>query len=110
VEEALRPLDDCRLLIDALVGIGARGTVREPLASLISWMNRSGKPIVAIDVPSGLDADTGLVQGVAVKATVTVTFGLPKRGCLLGQGPAHSGTVMVDSITIPHALLQSAPS
>lgn len=98
---------DAAVLIDALLGIGARGAVREPAASLIAWMNRSAKPIVAVDVPSGLDADTGQVQGVAVRATSTVTFGLPKRGCVLREGPAHAGSLVVDSITIPHQLLRT---
>ena len=54
---------DCSLIIDALLGLGAQGTVREPIASLIARMNRSGKPIVAVDLPSGLDRDTGRPQG-----------------------------------------------
>ncbi|MBI4003655.1 MAG: NAD(P)H-hydrate epimerase [Candidatus Omnitrophica bacterium] len=94
------------LIIDALLGIGVRGTVREPVASLIDRLNASGKPIVAADIPSGLDADTGLPLGCAVKATVTVTFGLPKRGCVDAQGPAHVGTLIVDPITIPRTLLE----
>ena len=96
---------ECSLIIDALLGIGARGPVREPTASLIVRMNRSGKPIVAADLPSGLDADTGLAQGIAVKATTTVAFGLPKQGCLLRDGPAHAGSLVVDPITIPRVLL-----
>ena len=96
---------ECRLIVDALLGIGARGPVREPMASLIARMNRSGKPIVAADLPSGLDGDTGLAQGIAVKATTTVAFGLPKQGCLLEHGPAHAGSLIVDPITIPRVLL-----
>ena len=103
-----RWVESCALIIDALLGIGVRGAVREPAASLIDCINRSGKPIVAADIPSGLDGDTGLPQGRAVHATVTVTFGLPKRGCLIGQGPAHVGTLVVDSITIPRTLLESS--
>ena len=99
-----------RLLIDALLGLGARGAVREPAASLITAMNQSGVPILAADVPSGLDADTGAVQGVAVAATTTVTFGLPKRGCFLGEGPRHTGTLIVDSISLPPALLRPTRS
>ena len=108
--EDLAPLDrwlaECRLVIDALLGIGASGPVREPAASVIERINRSGKPVVAVDVPSGVDADTGRVQGVAVRATLTVTFGLAKRGCFLEEGPAHTGTLVVDPITIPRNLLE----
>jgi NAD(P)H-hydrate epimerase len=95
-----------RLVVDALLGIGARGAAREPIASLIAAMNRCGATVVSADVPSGLDGDTGAVQGVAVKATATVAFGLVKRGCLLGQGPAHAGRLIVDAITIPPHLLR----
>jgi NAD(P)H-hydrate epimerase len=95
------------MIVDALLGIGVRGPVREPLRQIIEWLNRSGHPIVAADIPSGLDADTGEPQGIAVKATVTVTFGLPKHGCVMGQGPAHVGRLLVDSITIPRYLLAS---
>ncbi len=110
--EALSNLEDvwntCSLIVDALLGIGVRGNVREPITSLIHRMNRSGKPIVAVDIPSGLNADTGLPQGCAVNANLTVTFGLPKKGCLIQQGPAHTGKLQVDSITIPRYLLAEA--
>ncbi|MBI3009844.1 MAG: NAD(P)H-hydrate epimerase [Candidatus Omnitrophica bacterium] len=89
------------LIIDALLGIGGKGMVREPLSSIIATINRSGHSVLAADVPSGLDADTGLVRGIAVRATATVSFGFAKRGCFIGQGPAHTGKLRVDSITIP---------
>lgn len=94
------------VIIDALLGIGVRGAVREPVASLIDCLNASGKPIVAADIPSGLDGDTGQPLGCAVKATVTVAFGLPKRGCFEAEGPAHVGTLIVDTITMPRTLLE----
>lgn len=104
--ETFQPvLRRCGLLIDALLGIGASGAVREPIASLIAAMNRAGVPILSADVPSGLDADTGAVQGIAVKAAHTVTFGRPKLGLFLQQGPAHAGALTVDAITIPRQLL-----
>lgn len=103
---AKRWIGSSGLIIDALLGIGVRGTVREPVASLINALNRCGKPIVAADIPSGLDGDTGLPQGRAVKASVTVTFGLPKQGCFIGRGPAHTGTLITEPITIPPALLK----
>jgi len=103
-------LADCGVVIDALLGIGTRGAVREPAASVIARINRAGRPVVAVDIPSGLDADTGRVQGIAVRATVTVTFGLAKRGCLLEEGPAHVGALVVDPITIPRRLLEGDPT
>lgn len=97
----------CGLMIDALLGIGVHGPVREPMRSLIRHMNAARKPIVAVDVPSGLDADTGVVHGVAVKATCTVTFGLPKQGCFMNQGPAHVGSLQLDPVSLPRHLLES---
>ena len=96
---------DSALIIDALLGLGVQGAVREPIASLIARMNRSGKPILAVDLPSGLDGDTGRPQGLAVKAAATVTFGRPKQGCVVGDGPAYAGSLVVDPITIPPTLL-----
>ena len=107
VERTGRGMGDCAVIVDALLGIGTRGPVREPIRSLIDWMNCSGKPIVAADIPSGLDGDTGFSQGIAVTATVTVTFGAPKQGCFLHEGPAHVGTLRLDSITLPRAVLEA---
>ena len=103
-------LAECGVVIDALLGIGARGPVREPAASVIARINRSGQPVVAVDIPSGLDADTGRVQGVAVRATVTVALGLPKQGCFIAEGPAHAGSLTVEPITIPRHLLEGDPA
>lgn len=98
-------MGECGLIVDALLGIGAQGRVRQPHAALIELMNRSGKPILAVDIPSGIDADTGAVQGVAVQAAVTVAFGRAKQGCLVGEGPAHAGRILTDPITIPQQVL-----
>ncbi len=93
------------LMVDALLGIGLRGPVRPLYAQLIKRMSRAHVPIISVDVPSGLDADTGLPQPIAVRATVTVTFGLPKQGFFVGQGPAHVGRLIVDEIGIPREVL-----
>ena len=105
--DAERIIASADVIVDALLGIGVRGAVREPVRSLIAWVNQAGRPIVSADVPSGLDADTGEVQGVAVKASVTVTFGLPKQGCFVKEGPAHVGSLVVDAISIPRQLLRA---
>ena len=98
----------CAAIVDAILGIGARGHVREPAATLIRQINASGKPVIAADVPSGLDADSGSVLGVAVRATTTVTFGLPKHGCFLREGPALTGALLLDPIGFPPQLLAGA--
>jgi len=68
------------VIADALLGTGARGEIREPFLSAVQALNRAHAKILAVDIPSGLDCDTGLPLGAAVKALVTVTFGLPKVG------------------------------
>ena len=82
---------DESVLVDALFGTGLQGEVREPYRTLIEAMNRSGRPIVAVDIPSGLDADTGREWGIAIRATYTVTMALPKLGFFLNAGPRCVG-------------------
>jgi NAD(P)H-hydrate epimerase len=94
------------LIIDALLGIGVRGEVRDPVRSLIERINLSGKPVIAADLPSGLDGDTGEMLGIGVRATHTVTFGRPKHGCFIAQGPGLCGRLHVDPISFPAHLLR----
>jgi NAD(P)H-hydrate epimerase len=89
------------LIIDALFGTGFRGSARGQAAALIEAANRSGKPIVAVDVPSGLQADTGQWEGPCIQATATVTMGLPKIGLLLYPGAEMAGTIYVADIGYP---------
>lgn len=89
------------LVVDALLGIGARGAVREPARGLCAWANRQPAPVVALDVPSGLDASTGAAPDDAVRADLTVAFGALKNGLVLGDGPEHAGEVVVAEIGIP---------
>ncbi len=95
------------ILVDALLGTGLTGEVREPYRSLIEAMNRSNRPIVAVDIPSGLDADTGRELGVAVRATCTVTMGLPKIGFFLNAGPRCVGQWVAVPIGIAPQRLQA---
>jgi hydroxyethylthiazole kinase-like uncharacterized protein yjeF len=84
------------LIIDGLLGIGGRGGLREPFASLARQAEQArqdGATVVAVDLPSGIDADTGAVDGPAVRADVTVTFGVLKPGLLVDPGAGHAGTV-----------------
>jgi ADP-dependent NAD(P)H-hydrate dehydratase / NAD(P)H-hydrate epimerase len=84
------------LIIDGLTGIGGRGGLREPAASLASLVAeaRTGSAlVVAVDLPSGVDADTGEVPGTALAADATVTFGTFKPGLLVDPGASHAGTV-----------------
>ncbi|MCS7301078.1 MAG: NAD(P)H-hydrate dehydratase, partial [Fimbriimonadales bacterium] len=95
------------ILIDALLGIGVRGAVGEPLYSLIDAVNRSRRPVVAVDIPSGLDADTGVAQGVAIQATYTVTMALPKAGFFQNDGVRCVGRWAIAPIGIPPQQLEN---
>ncbi|MGN9836529.1 NAD(P)H-hydrate dehydratase [Nonomuraea sp. H19] len=86
-------LENADLIIDGLVGIGASGALREPYRRLVEEANAAPGPIVAVDVPSGVDASTGQVEGAAVHARVTVTMGAYKTGLLVDPGAACAGRV-----------------
>ncbi len=87
--------DNNEILIDALFGVGLNRSPEGRVKALIARMNESGRPIVSADLPSGLDADSGRVRGIAIKATCTVTMQAKKAGMLLGQGRALCGEVIV---------------
>ena len=91
-------------VIDGICGTGFKGELRETLKQTVQAINESGKPVVAVDLPSGVNADNGEAD-VAVKAQVTVTFGLPKPGHFLCPGAALSGRLLVDDIGIPAKIL-----
>ena len=100
-------VDDADLVLDGLVGIGGRGPLRPEAAALARLAD--GPHVVAVDLPSGVDADTGAVEGVAVRAGLTVTFGAMKPGLLLGAGRQHAGTVRLVGIglTLPVPALEA---
>ncbi|HAQ87393.1 MAG TPA: bifunctional ADP-dependent NAD(P)H-hydrate dehydratase/NAD(P)H-hydrate epimerase [Pseudomonas sp.] len=86
------------VLVDALLGTGIAGEVREPYASAIRAMNESAQPILSVDLPSGLCADTGHQLGDAVRAELTVTFIGLKLGLFTGQGPDCFGALVFDDL------------
>lgn len=91
-------------LVDALLGTGLTRPVEGLLRDVIEAINRSGKPVLALDLPSGLDADTGEPLGVAVKANLTATFVAPKSG--FSVSGAYTGEVVVVDIGAPRVLLE----
>ncbi len=98
-----RAVGSANLIIDGILGIGGRGGLREPAASLAVQADRSRALVVAADLPSGIDADTGVVAGAAVRADVTVTFGTWKPGLLIDPGASHAGVAeFVDIGLAPH--------
>jgi NAD(P)H-hydrate epimerase len=103
---APEPFDAARLersgaIVDAMLGTGFEGTPREPIAGAIAAINAAGAPVVACDVPSGVNASTGEVEGEAVRATVTATFHGTKVGLHVAPGKWHAGELQVIPIGIP---------
>ena len=89
------------LVVDALLGTGFSGEVREKEAGIIEQMNSVRAPVLAVDVPSGVDGTTGEVQGVAVSADLTVCAHAMKVGCVISPGREHSGEVIAVDIGVP---------
>lgn len=98
------------LVIDALLGTGIKGEVREPFAAVIEALLHCVPPILSVDIPSGVDADTGAELGKAVQADVTVTFGLPKIGLVTYPGRARARDIRVADISMPRELIKSVDS
>ena len=100
-EELRAALDSCGVVVDALLGTGFRGEPREPHASTIRAVNGLNLPVVSLDVPSGVDSDSGAVPGDAVRADLTVAFGAPKLGTLLFPGRERTGRIVALEIGFP---------
>jgi NAD(P)H-hydrate epimerase len=94
-------LDGAAVVVDALLGTGFSGAPREPVAGAIVAISECGAPVVSADIPSGVDASTGAVEGVAVQARATATFHAPKVGLFVAPGKRHAGAVRVIDIGIP---------
>ena len=94
-------LDKAEGVLDALFGTGLNRPPEGRFAEWIESINRSGVRVVAVDLPSGLDADTGVAYAPCVRADATVTFTLPKAGLLKNDGPRLSGEIRVADIGVP---------
>ncbi len=92
------------LWVDAIFGTGLNAPVAGHYRTAIDWLNRSGRPVFAVDIASGLDADTGQILGTAVRADTTATFAYPKVGHLVYPGAAHTGHLEVIDIGIPRRI------
>jgi len=99
--DTARALEQAAVLIDGLLGTGFAGLPRGPVAAAIELVNRFAKPVVAIDLPSGVNGSSGEVEGEAVRATRTVTFHLPKVGHYIAPGKWHVGDLQVVGIGLP---------
>ncbi len=103
-------LEGADLVVDALLGTGLDRPVKENLAAVIEALNASGRPVLAIDVPSGLNADTGQPMGCAVHALLTTTFIGRKRGLYTGEGPEFAGEIEFDALGVPGLVHDAVPT
>jgi ADP-dependent NAD(P)H-hydrate dehydratase / NAD(P)H-hydrate epimerase len=93
-------LSGCDLIVDGLLGTGLKGETRPETLATIRAINAAKRPVLALDIPSGVNADSGVVLDAAVRAEVTVTFVAFKAGLFLGDGPEHCGVVLLDDLKI----------
>ncbi|MDH6549305.1 NAD(P)H-hydrate dehydratase [Streptomyces sp. SAI-041] len=108
VEGAERLIEGADLLLDGIVGIGGKGGLRPDAARLAEVADRSRAAVVAVDLPSGVDADTGEVRGAAVRADLTVTFGTHKPGLLIDPAREYAGSVRLVDIGLGAVLPDAA--
>ncbi|MCX8082142.1 MAG: NAD(P)H-hydrate epimerase [bacterium] len=99
--DILKILEKSDVIIDAVLGTGIKGNVTGTSAEVISLINESKKFVVCADIPSGLDADTGIVMGECVKGNITVSFGFAKKGFYINNGPEYCGEIIVTDIGFP---------
>ena len=99
-------LEQSQVAVDALLGTGFRGPLKKEFADAIEALNACGRPVIAVDVPSGLDADTGRPGGPCVRAAATVTMGAPKTGFLEPSAGEWLGRLVVADIGFPPELLK----
>jgi hydroxyethylthiazole kinase-like uncharacterized protein yjeF len=103
-------LSGCDVIVDGLLGIGLSGPPRPEALAVIRAINAAHRPVLSLDVPSGLDADTGAVHEAAVRAEITVCFVAFKSGLYLGAGPEHAGAVLLEDLgVVPPLLPQFKP-
>jgi len=97
---------DADWLVDGLLGTGLTRPMEGALRAVVEAMNRANKPILALDLPSGLDADTGVPLGTAIRARATATFVAPKLGFTAPGATAFTGEVVIIDIGLPRSLLK----
>lgn len=103
-DELETALGGADLVVDAILGYSIQGAPRGEAERLVGFINRSGRPVVSLDIPTGIDPDTGAVDGLAVSAMATLTLALPKPGLMMAAGIAHTGRIYLADIGLPAAL------
>ncbi len=102
-------ISEAALIIDAMLGTGVRNEIQGVFRDAVRLINNSGKKVVAVDIPSGINATTGQIMGEAVKAEITVTFASAKLGHVLYPGASHTGRLVVADIGIPDRIVANSP-
>ncbi len=97
-------LEEADVIVDALLGTGLDRDVQDAFARIIRLVNQSRRPVLAVDIPSGLCADTGRRLGACIKASVTVTFVAPKLGLYTNDGPEYTGDILFSGLDLPDAI------
>ncbi|MDZ7343040.1 MAG: NAD(P)H-hydrate dehydratase [candidate division KSB1 bacterium] len=105
--ETMPELRHADLIVDALLGTGVRGPLQGLMGQIVTRINESGRPVVAIDLPTGMDADTGEIVGPCVRAETTVTMGCRKQGLLFSPAREHAGKLIVAEIGFPAAAFRN---
>lgn len=104
LSHAMKTMERSDVLVDALFGTGLSKSLSGLYETAVRIINLH-HAVVAVDVPSGLDSDTGELHGVAVKACLTATLAFPKKGLFIGKGPEHSGKICVVDIGLPRNMV-----
>jgi NAD(P)H-hydrate epimerase len=107
-DKAIKGLGESDLIIDALLGTGINSPVKDDYATIIGLINHAGLPVMAVDIPSGINGTTGEVMGTAVMADITVTMAMPKTGSVFYPGKAFTGSLEVVDIGIPEEVVEAA--
>ncbi|WP_160722928.1 NAD(P)H-hydrate dehydratase [Bacillus sp. USDA818B3_A] len=107
LEKIRSEVEQADVIVDALLGTGVSGPLREPFGAIISMVNghSESKYIISVDIPSGVNSDSGKVEGTAVQASKTVTFVFPKRGFFLQDGPKYVGEWKAVDISVPPSIV-----
>jgi NAD(P)H-hydrate epimerase len=104
IEEIESSIEPDQIIIDAIFGTGLTRDIEGYYFQIIQLINQINNQVISVDIPSGIDGDTGIVKGIAIKANYTVTFGLPKIGNILYPGYEYTGNLYVSHISFPPEL------
>ena len=104
--EKVEQIEASHLVVDAVFGIGLERDIKDPYEDLVNVINRAKAPVVSLDIPSGIDGNRGKVLGTAIRAEMTITFGLAKPGFFVCEGPLHVGRLRILPIGFPLEVLR----